>query len=179
MKKISKTVWFALAVILMGALLVGCYFIPVMGPSSRYNSKSYSCNDIVVAMNAETKEDLSEAQIEAWRAISKTEGTAGKYAKAMGVVGLVVAMVGGVLAVAGVASIFLKQFNLRSCLLGLSVGALVGVIALLVIGCLYLGLPANSAVNYSYYHAFKAAPFVMLSACLVAGAASWFTVEKE
>lgn len=62
-----KNLSIVIVVALMGVLLIASYFIPIMKPSETYRvdgvNKNYSCRDVVVAMNADSLDDLSPAKM--------------------------------------------------------------------------------------------------------------------
>lgn len=165
-------------VVLMGALLVGSFFLPIIGPSANYadssDDKSYSCYDIVVATNADDMNDLTNGQLEAFYAISTTEGRAGRCMKIVGVLGMIVAMIGAVLAICAICMPLFKTDMLRTVTISFAFAALAVSIAILTIVCIYLGIETASTYPYSYYYAICAAGFVMLGASLFGGAGAWF-----
>ena len=112
-----KNLSIVIVVALMGVLLIASYFIPIMKPSETYRvdgvNKNYSCRDVVVAMNADSLDDLSPAQNEAFFVVSKTEGKAGQLIRVVGVLGMINAMIGVAILICAVATVFLKYNILR------------------------------------------------------------------
>lgn len=166
-----KNLSIVIVVALMGVLLIASYFIPIMKPSETYRvdgvNKNYSCRDVVVAMNADSLDDLSPAQNEAFFVVSKTEGKAGQLIRVVGVLGMINAMIGAAILICAVATVFLKYNILRIAALAVS-------IAMIVMLCSYLGIVTESTHPYAFYYSISAASFVMLGASLFSGAGSWF-----
>ena len=173
-----KNLSIVIVVALMGVLLIASYFIPIMKPSETYRvdgvNKNYSCRDVVVAMNADSLDDLSTAQNEAFFVVSKTEGKAGQLIRVVGVLGMINAMIGAAILICAVATVFLKYNILRIAALAFAIAALAVSIAMIVMLCSYLGIVTESTHPYAFYYSISAASFVMLGACLFCGAGSWF-----
>ena len=160
-----KNLSIVIVVALMGVLLIASYFIPIMKPSETYRvdgvNKNYSCRDVVVAMNADSLDDLSPAQNEAFFVVSKTEGKAGQLIR---VVGMINAMIGVAILICAVATVFLKYNILRIAALAFAIAALAVSIAMIVMLCSYLGIVTESTHPYAFYYSISAASFVMLGA---------------
>lgn len=170
-----KKLSIVIVVALMGVLLVASYFIPIMGPANKRTSATYSCRDVVVAMNAKTQDDLYTENIkEASYIISKSEGKAGELIRVVGVLGLVNAMIGGALIICAIASLFFGGNIFRFSSVAFSVAALCVAISMIALLCVYLGMVTESSYPYSYYYAINAASFVMMGASLFGGFGSWF-----
>lgn len=173
-----KNLGIVIVVALMGILLIASYFIPVIGPSETHKSedvdKSYSCYDVVVAMNATSFDDLSAGQVEAVFAVSKNEGTAGQLIRVVGVLGMINAMIGAAMLICAVATIFLKTNILRVSALAFGIAAAGVAIAIITLICSYLGIMTEAAHPYSFYYAIHASSFVMLAASLFGGVGAWF-----
>lgn len=173
-----KNLSIVIVVALMGVLLIASYFIPIMKPSETYRvdgvNKNYSCRDVVVAMNADSLDDLSPAQNEAFFVVSKTEGKAGQLIRVVGVLGMINAMIGAAILICAVATVFLKYNILRIAALAFAIAALAVLIAMIVMLCSYLGIVTESTHPYAFYYSISAASFVMLGASLFSGAGSWF-----
>ena len=174
-----KNLSMVIVVVLMGALLIASYFIPVMKPSETYRvdgvDKNYSCRDVVVAMNATDIEDLSTAQVEALFAVSESEGTAGKLIRVVGVLGMINAMIGAAILICAIATIILRNNNiLRVAAIAFAIAALAVSIAMIALICSYLGIVTESTHPYAFYYSVGASSFVMLGASLFAGTGSWF-----
>ena len=163
-----KNLSIVIVVALMGVLLIASDFIPIMKPSETYRvdgvNKNYSCRDVVVAMNADSLDDLSPAQNEAFFVVSKTEGKAGQLIRVVGVA----------IVICAVATVFLKYNILRIAALAFAIAALAVSIAMIVMLCSYLGIVTESTHPYAFYYSISAASFVMLGASLFSGAGSWF-----
>ena len=131
-----KNLSIVIVVALMGVLLIASYFIPIMKPSETYRvdgvNKNYSCRDVVVAMNADSLDDLSPAQNEAFFVVSKTEGKAGQLIRVVGVLGMINAMIGVAILICAVATVFLKYNILRIAALAFAIAALAVSIAMIV-----------------------------------------------
>ena len=173
-----KNLSIVIVVALMGVLLIASYFIPIMKPSETYRvdgvNKNYSCRDVVVAMNADSLDDLSPAQNEAFFVVSKTEGKAGQLIRVVGVLGMINAMIGAAILICAVATVFLKYNILRIAALAFAIAALAVSIAMIVMLCSYLGIVTESTHPYAFYYSISAASFEMLGASLFSGAGSWF-----
>lgn len=173
-----KNLSIVIVVALMGVLLIASYFIPIMKPSETYRvdgvNKNYSCRDVVVAMNADSLDNLSPAQNEAFFVVSKTEGKAGQLIRVVGVLGMINAMIGAAILICAVATVFLKYNILRIAALAFAIAALAVSIAMIVMLCSYLGIVTESTHPYAFYYSISAASFVMLGASLFSGTGSWF-----
>lgn len=173
-----KNLSIVIVVALMGVLLIASYFIPIMKPSETYRvdgvNKNYSCRDVVVAMNADSLDNLSPAQNEAFFVVSKTEGKAGQLIRVVGVLGMINAMIGAAILICAVATVFLKYNILRIAALAFAIAALAVSIAMIVMLCSYLGIVTESTHPYAFYYSISAASFVMLGASLFSSAGSWF-----
>lgn len=173
-----KNMSVVIVVALMGILLIASYFIPVIGPSDVYKDsdtdKTYSCYDIVVAMNATSMDDLNESQETAIFAISENEGKAGQIVRVVGILGMINAMVGAVILVCAIATVFFKHNILRTSTMAFAISAALVSIAIISLICSYLGIVTESTYPYSFYNSIHASSFVMLAASLFAGVGSWF-----
>ena len=170
-----KNLSIVIVVALMGVLLIASYFIPVMGASKNYDTSSYSCRDVVVAMKAESRDDLyNEAIIAADAGISEYEGKQGKIIRAVGVLGMINAMIGAALLICAIATIFIKGNILRISSIAFAVAALCVSITIIALLCVYLGGLTELQYSYSYYYAIKAGSFVMMAASLFGGTGAWF-----
>lgn len=170
-----KNLSIVIVVALMGALLIASYFIPIMGPSKNLTASNYSCRDVVVAMNATKKEDLSTSSIqEAFSCISEHEGKAGQLIRVVGVLGMMNAMIGAAMLICALTTIFFKSNIFRIASIAFAVSALCVSIAIIAILCSYLAMPTDSTLPYSYYYAIRAGSFIMMGASLFGGAGAWF-----
>lgn len=172
-----KNMSIVIVVALLGILLIASYFIPVISPTKMYEAErevKYSCCDIVNGMNATTLEDVEDPAVyTAWRCVSINEGTAGQLVRVVGVLGMINAMIGAVILICAVATIFFKMNILRLASLGFAIASVAISVAMIAIICVYLGIDVGS-VAYAFYYEIHAASFVMLAASLFAGVGSWF-----
>lgn len=182
MKKVifNKSFIFSIIVAVMSALLIACFFIPVIGPSERYrdtNMAGYSCKDIIVAINANTPEEaanLSASEEKAWFEVNSPAEDGAKMVKVIGIVGLVNAMIGAIMLVVSILSIFYRSAFVSSGLLALYIIGVLASVAIIILMCIYLKMPSGTSGTYSYWYSVSASAFVMLGATLIGGTCSCF-----
>lgn len=170
-----KDLSIVIVVVLLGALLIASFFIPIMGASDHTSIPSYSCRDVVAAMRAQKTEDLfSDGVNEAFASISEHEGTAGLLIRIVGVIGMANAMIGAALVVCAIATLFIRSNFFRIAAFSFAVAAFVASITMITLLCVYLGIVTTSSLPYSYYYSIRSGAFVMMAASLCSGASAWF-----